>query len=151
MWIECNPNPDKRSTTDCAVRALALALTIPWDDAYLMLVSKGLKIHDMPDRHPVVHAVLKDLGYKREAVPNTCPECYSIEDFCRDHPKGVFFVGFGGYVRRSSLFPADVVRRSVSSRYLRPTIRLSHRPLWLMRRISMLKSKESHERGNRDE
>ena len=98
MWIECNPNPDNRKTTDCAVRALALALTIPWDDAYLMLVSKGLKIHDMPDRHPVVHAVLKDMGYKREAVPNTCPECYSIEDFCRDHPKGVFFVGFGDHI-----------------------------------------------------
>ena len=34
MWIEYNPNPVGRYVGDCAVRAISLALNMPWDDAH---------------------------------------------------------------------------------------------------------------------
>lgn len=97
-WIDCNPNPDGKRTTDCAVRAIALALSIPWEEAFVMLTSKAFKLHDMPDKHSVVHAVLKDLGFNRSAIPTSCPECYTVEDFCNDHKEGIFLVGFGDHI-----------------------------------------------------
>lgn len=33
MYIEYNPNPVARKVGDCAVRAVAKALRISWDDA----------------------------------------------------------------------------------------------------------------------
>jgi hypothetical protein len=25
-------------------------------------------------------------------VPNTCPDCYSVEEFCAEHPYGIYVV-----------------------------------------------------------
>ena len=43
-------------------------------------------------------AVLRMNGFYREALPNTCPDCYTAEDFCIDHPIGTYVLGFGGHV-----------------------------------------------------
>ena len=37
---------------------------------------------------------LRHKGFKRHTIED-CPDCYSIEDFCQDHPKGVFVIGTG--------------------------------------------------------
>jgi hypothetical protein len=37
-------------------------------------------------------AVLRRAGFYRAVIPNTCPECYTMTDFCRDHPRGAFVV-----------------------------------------------------------
>ena len=50
---------------------------------------------DMPHSNSVWGAVLRENGFKREAIPNTCPECYNAEDFCNDHPEGTYVLGFG--------------------------------------------------------
>lgn len=34
MWIKYNANPVANRTEDCAIRAVAVALDIPWDDAF---------------------------------------------------------------------------------------------------------------------
>jgi len=31
-------------------------------------------------------------------IPNECPDCYTAEDFCREHPTGTYILGFGGHV-----------------------------------------------------
>lgn len=36
-------------------------------------------------------------AFYRYAVSNGCPYCYTVTDFCRDHSKGVFVLGFGGH------------------------------------------------------
>ena len=98
MWIKYNPNPTGRNVGDCAVRAIAVALNTDWEDAYAMIVENGYAMGDMPSADSVWGAVLRQNGFYRKAIPNTCPDCYTAEDFCRDNPHGIFVLAFGGHV-----------------------------------------------------
>lgn len=98
MWIKYNPNPTGRNVGDCAVRAVAKALDVDWEDAYLLIVANGYEMCDMPSSDAVWGSVLRQNGFYRKAIPNTCPDCYTAQDFCADHPEGVFVLGFGGHV-----------------------------------------------------
>jgi hypothetical protein len=31
-------------------------------------------------------------------LPNDCPDCYTVEDFCQEHPNGTFVVATHGHV-----------------------------------------------------
>lgn len=98
MFIEFNPNPTARRVGDCAVRAIAKALDIDWETAYSKIVTNGFIMGDMPSSDSVWGAVLRQNGFYRSIIPNTCPDCYTVEDFCKDHPKGTFVLGFGNHV-----------------------------------------------------
>lgn len=97
MWVEYNPNPVARHVGDCAVRAVAKALDTSWESAYAMIAANGYAMGDMPSADSVWGAVLRQHGFNRQAIPNTCPNCYTAEDFCRDHPSGTFVLAFGGH------------------------------------------------------
>lgn len=98
MFVEYNPNPTARRVGDCAVRAVAKALGIDWETAYSKIVTNGFIMGDMPSADSVWGAVLRQNGFYRTIIPNNCPDCYTAEDFCRDHPKGIFVLGFGNHV-----------------------------------------------------
>jgi hypothetical protein len=34
---------------------------------------------------------------KRRTIED-CPDCYTVEDFCQEHPNGVFVIGTGSHV-----------------------------------------------------
>ena len=93
-WEKYNPNPVRLNgeVGDCAVRAIAKALGISWEEAYTKLSFNGYLMGDMPNSDLVWGSVLRSEGFIREVVPNTCPECYTVKNFCEDHPKGVFVV-----------------------------------------------------------
>ena len=95
MFIEYNPNPTGRRVEDCAICALTKALDWDWEKTYAIVCSYGFAMGDMPHSNSVWGAVLRENGFKREAIPNTCPECYNAEDFCNDHPEGTYVLGFG--------------------------------------------------------
>lgn len=97
MWQKYNPNPVGRSVGDCAVRAVAKALDVSWETAYSMLAVNGFAMGDMPSSNSVWGAVLRQHGFYRSAIENTCPDCYTAEDFCHDHPEGTFVLGFGNH------------------------------------------------------
>ena len=97
-WTMYNPNPDGRGKEDCAVRAIAKALGTDWDGAFILLAAKAFQMKDMQHRNSVWGAVLRDHGFRREAIPNTCPDCYTAEDFATDHPKGTWVLGIGDHV-----------------------------------------------------
>lgn len=97
-YVYYNPNPYKRTVGDCSVRAVAKALNVSWEDAYARTSSVGYLLGDMPSSDSIWGSVLRRNGFYREIIPNTCPDCYSAEDFCKDHPKGTFVLGFGGHV-----------------------------------------------------
>ena len=63
-----------------------------------MIAATGFLLGNMPSGDAVWSAVLRRHGFRRAIVPNTCPDCYTAEDFARDHPKGVFVLAFGGHV-----------------------------------------------------
>lgn len=97
-WTEYNPNPAGRRVGDCAVRAVAAALGVDWGTAYDMITAAGYSMADMPSSDSVWGAVLRQHGFRRLAISNACPDCYTAEDFARDHPRGVYVLGFGGHV-----------------------------------------------------
>lgn len=97
-YIEYNPNPVSRRVGDCAVRAMSMALDMDWEAAYIALTINGLQMGDMPSSDSVSGALLRQHGFKRKALPDTCPSCYTAEDFCNDHPHGTYVLYFGGHV-----------------------------------------------------
>ena len=99
MWEYYNPNPVRMTGVgDCAVRAISKALGISWEEAYAKLALNGFLMGDVISSDVVWGSVLRQEGFKREVVPNTCPDCYTAEDFCRDHPLGVFVLKSDGHV-----------------------------------------------------
>ncbi len=98
MWRYFNPNPLGRSVGDCAVRAVAAALGIDWEAAYSMLASNGYQMGDLPQANSVIAATLRKAGFYKAIVPDTCPDCYTAEMFCEDHPRGVYVLGFGSHI-----------------------------------------------------
>lgn len=98
MYIYFNNNPFSRKVGDCAIRAVSLALGIDWEEAYSLIADAGYNMGDMPSSNSVWGAVLRQNGFYRTAVPNTCPDCYTAADFAQDHPIGVFVLGFGTHV-----------------------------------------------------
>ena len=98
MWIYTNSNPCGRNVGDCSVRAVSVALNVDWETAYAMVAKAGYQMCDMPSSVAVWGAVLRKNGFYRKAIPDSCPDCYTADDFCRDNPKGVFVLGFGGHV-----------------------------------------------------
>ena len=97
MWVMYNPNPAGRSVGDCAVRAVSKALGVDWEEAYSMIADSGYAMGDMPSSDSVWGAVLRQNGFYRRSIPNSCPDCYTAEDFARDNPRGTFVLGFGGH------------------------------------------------------
>lgn len=97
-WISYNPNPAGRHTIDCAVRAVAKALDTDWDTAKILIAVKAFEMKTMDSGNSTWGAVLRDHGFRREIVPNTCPECYTAADFCASHPRGMFILGFDNHV-----------------------------------------------------
>ena len=97
-YVEWNPNPVGRRVGDCSIRAIAKALGVDWETAYAMAVANGFSMGDMPSADSVWGAVLRQHGFYRASVSDSCPDCYTVADFCRDNPEGVFVLGFGGHV-----------------------------------------------------
>lgn len=97
-WRNYNPNPAGRAVGDCSVRAVAAALGVDWEEAYALIAEAGYQMGDMPSSNSVWGAVLRRNGFYRHAIPNTCPDCYTMERFAEDHPEGIYVVGTGNHV-----------------------------------------------------
>lgn len=98
MWQYYNPNPAGRAVGDCAVRALTIALDLPWEEAYAMMTANGFSMGDMPSSNSVWGAVLRQHGFKRFNLGDACPDCYTFEAFAKENPVGVFVLGTGTHV-----------------------------------------------------
>lgn len=98
MWIEYQNNPVGRRVGDCTVRAISKALNMGWEAAYIALCINGLQMGDMPSSDSVWGATLRQHGFYRRAIEDTCPVCYTARDFCEDHPHGTYVLAFGGHV-----------------------------------------------------
>ena len=98
MWKKYNANPLGKSVGDCTVRAISKALDKRWDEIYIGLCDTGLQMCDMPSSNAVWGEYLRRMGFRRRIIPDTCPACYTVEAFCRDHPHGTYIVALSGHV-----------------------------------------------------
>lgn len=97
MYQHINVNPSGRETDDCVVRAIAVLFGISWEDAYWDLCQVGGLIHDMPNKDSVISFYLRNKGFEREVISRDCPACYTIRDFCEDHPYGRYILLTSGH------------------------------------------------------
>ncbi len=98
MFIEYNPSPVGARVGDCSVRAVAKALDTTWENAYLMIAVQGYQMYDVISANSVWGNVLRQHGFQRFNLPTDCPDCYTVRDFCEDHPNGTYVLGTGNHV-----------------------------------------------------
>lgn len=91
-YVYYNPNPEQKHVGDCVIRAISKALSQEWETTYLDVCMTGLALHDMPSSDYVWGSYLHDKGYRRNVIPNDCPDCYTIRDFAYDHPNGTYIL-----------------------------------------------------------
>lgn len=97
-YIYYNPSPTESSAGDCTVRAISKALNVDWEQAYIMLALNGYIMGEIMNANIVWGSLLRQEGFYRRMIPNTCPDCYKIKDFCQDHPDGLYVLGTGSHV-----------------------------------------------------
>lgn len=98
MYRHYNPNPTGARVGDCTVRAVSKATGEDWARTFCGLCAEGMRLCDMPSANHVWGAYLRRRGFRRHALPDTCPDCYTVSDFCRDHPSGVYVLAISGHV-----------------------------------------------------
>lgn len=96
-FIPYNANPINNLVIDCPVRAISKVTGQDWDTSYIGLAVEGFERKNMPNSDVVWGSYLRRLGFRREAIPNFCPECYTVRDFCKDNPKGSFLLATNGH------------------------------------------------------
>ena len=97
-YIHYNPNPDGKVVGDCVVRALTVLLNDTWNHVYADICMQGAYMHDMPAADAVWGEYLRLNGYTKHVLPNTCPNCYTINHFIKDFPNGKYLVATGTHV-----------------------------------------------------
>jgi len=59
-WEYYNPNPFKKKTTDCVIRAVAKSLGVTWDIAFDILVDKARELKEAPSSMVVIEDLFKE-------------------------------------------------------------------------------------------
>ena len=95
-YVNCNINPKNKRVGDCVIRAIALAMDKEWETVYIGVALCGLVKADVPTANDVWGAFLRENGYKRHPVD--CEKCCSVDDFCLDHPCGVYILALESHV-----------------------------------------------------
>lgn len=96
MFKKFNPNPRGNDFAgDCVIRAIVKATGQTWESVFVGLSLMGYFSGDWGNSNGVWDAYLRKNGFKRYILPNTCPYCYTIADFARDHPIGTYILGTG--------------------------------------------------------
>ena len=98
VFKEFNNNPTDLVVGDCTVRAISLLMDKTWNEVYTGLCSTGFELKDMPTSNRVWGRYLNHNGYRRYIIPDTCPDCFTVRDFCRDNPYGKFLLATGTHV-----------------------------------------------------
>lgn len=93
-----NANPVNNLVIDCTIRAISLLTDKTWTETHKAICEESRRQYNMPSSNVVWATYLKKLGYVKHTLPNTCPECYSVKDFCYDHPVGKFLLALDGHV-----------------------------------------------------
>ena len=98
MWRSYNANPEGGRVGDCTVRAISTVLNQSWEQTYVDLCLQGYIMSDMPSSNAVWGAYLHSRGFRRGIFTDICPECYTVRDFCREHPDGKYILAISGHV-----------------------------------------------------
>lgn len=93
MWRKYNPNPIGLNVGDCTVRAICAATGLDWNTVHKALCDLSGDMADMPSADRVWWALLEQFGFSRKRMIDRCPDCYTVEQFAFDHPRGIYILG----------------------------------------------------------
>ena len=63
-----------------------------WYEIYHDPCNKGYDICELPLSNNLWGQYLQEKGFKRFPLPDYCPICYTVADFCRENPTGEFLL-----------------------------------------------------------
>ena len=98
MYKFFNPNPRRLEVGDCVIRGISKVTGQSWDDTLIGIFIQAFTDKDMPSSNSVWNNYLISAGFKRYIIPDTCPDCYTVRDFCADNPRGTFLLATGSHV-----------------------------------------------------
>jgi len=98
MWVEFNSNPSGKRIGDCVIRAIGKAVGQDWTDAYIGLCSEGLVFKDLPSSNYVWGMYLKKYGFEEHMISSVCPNCMTVSEFAKTHPKGRYVLACQNHV-----------------------------------------------------
>ena len=99
MFIQYNANPFGLDVEDCVIRAISTALNYNWYMVHDELSYLSRKMADIPSSNRVWKKYLYDKGYSEYKVENICPRCYSVKQFCNEHPRGTYILSTCQYTK----------------------------------------------------
>lgn len=97
MWVYANPNPCRQEEPDCVVRAISLATGKTWDEVHWDLCVLSHIRCTMPSTNWLWGAYLKRNGFEKFLLPESCPSCTTVRQFCKRFPKGIYIIGTGSH------------------------------------------------------
>ena len=97
-YVEFNPNPNGKHVGDCVVRAICKVTGNSWERTYIELCLQGFMMSDMPSANHVWGAYLVGKGFRRSIIPDTCPDCFTVKDFCKEYIAGTYILATGSHV-----------------------------------------------------
>lgn len=97
-YVSFNANPENKKSGDCVIRAISKATEKTWEEVYAGVSLQGYIMRDMPSSNHVWGAYLRNKGFSRRKISDDCPDCYTVKDFCDDHPDGTFILSLNGHV-----------------------------------------------------
>ena len=98
MFMYYNPSPCHKDVGDCVIRAISKAMNYGWERTYIELAIQGFMMCDMPSANHVWGMYLKEKGFKRHLIHDDYVGDYTVGDFCKDHPEGVYVLALSSHV-----------------------------------------------------
>lgn len=97
-YVYYQPNKRNYSAGDCVIRAICRATGKDWDTVYAELSAEGMINGDWGNANHVWDSYLRAQGYKRYAIPDLCPQCFTVAQFAADNPTGTYILATGTHV-----------------------------------------------------
>lgn len=86
-FVEYNENPKKRRAGDCAIRAVAVATGLGWDEAFKQLAKAGFELKYAMSDVESVHKVLTDNGFSVGTIKvSKGMKRPTVDSFASSHP-----------------------------------------------------------------
>jgi len=95
MWIYANPNPCRKEEPDCVIRAVSIATDQSWKRTHSDLCTLSRDKCTMPSVNWLWGLYLLRHGFRKFLLPDNCPQCMTVRDFCRMYPEGTYVLGTG--------------------------------------------------------
>lgn len=97
MWIYANPNPCRSEEPDCVVRAISIATGKTWDEVHWDLCVLSHEKCTMPSVNWLWGLYLRRNGFEKFLMPETCPACVTVREFCKRYRDGTYIIGTGSH------------------------------------------------------